>query len=188
MNQMRRRPIELTATALLFAVACGPALHAPAPATERVVAVNANGSVVRQSMASETATTTFPAPLDRVWTALVLSYADIGVDPTISDPASGRYGNEGFIAPRRLLDHPLGELFSCGSGLGGAHIDHGRLYVYMVTTVSPAGAGTTNAGTHVTAKLMRNEGTSNEPVRCSSSGRLEEALRLHVAQHLADKG
>jgi hypothetical protein len=152
-----------------------------------VLAVNADGSVVRQSTAYENATITFPAPLDRVWPALQLSYAELGIQPTISDRAAGRYGNEGFIAPRRMLDRPLGEFFSCGAGLGGPLIDRGRLYVYMVTTLSAPAAGTTNAGTHVTARLMRNEGTSGEPIRCGSSGQLEEALRLRVEQHLGSK-
>jgi hypothetical protein len=185
---MRRQPLELTAAAaLLLGAACGPVTHSPEPPVERVLAVNADGSVIRQSTAYENATITFAAPLDRVWPALQLSYADLDIQPTISDRPAGRYGNEGFVAPRRMLDRSLGEFFTCGSGLGGPLIDQGRLYIYMVTTLSPAAAGATNAGTHVTARLMRNEGTSGEPLRCSSTGQLEETLRLRIEQHLAAK-
>ena len=69
--------------------------------------------------------------------------------------------------------------------LGGPLIDQGRLYVYMVTTLTPAAGGATNGATHLTARLQRNEGTSAEPIRCGSTGQLEEALRQQVEKQLA---
>jgi hypothetical protein len=184
---MPRRSIELIVSAQLLFAACGPATHAPPPAPERVVAVNNDGSVVRQSTSYENAITAFAASIDRVWPALQLSYADLGITPTIAERTSGRYGNEGFIAPRRILDRPLAEFFHCGAGLGGPLIDQGRLNVYMVTTLLPSDGGSTNATTYVTARLIRNEGTSGEPIRCGSTGKLEEALRTGIEQRIATK-
>jgi hypothetical protein len=183
---MRHSPIELAGMAALVLLAgCGSASHGPEPAPERVLAVNADGRVIRQSTSYEKEATVFSAPIDRVWTALQLGYAALGIQPTVSDRGAGRYGNEGFIAPRRMLDHSLGEFFTCGTGLGGPLIDQGRLYVYMVTTLTPSANGATTGATHLTARLQRNEGTSAEPIRCGSTGQLEEALRLQVEKQLA---
>jgi hypothetical protein len=183
---MRRSPIELAGAALLALLAgCGPGTHSSEPAPERVLAVNADGRVVRQSTSYEKEATVFAAPIDRVWTALQLGYATLGIQPTVADRAAGRYGNEGFVAPRRMLDHALADYFTCGTGLGGPLLDQGRLYVYMVTTLTPAADGTTHGATHLTARLQRNEGTSAEPIRCGSTGQLEEALRLQVEKQLA---
>ena len=183
---MRQSAIELAAVAaLLFTAGCGSATHSSEPAPERVLAVNADGQVVRQSTSYEKEAMVFGAPIDRVWSALQVGYAALGIQPTVADRTAGRYGNEGFIAPRRMLDHSLGEYFTCGTGLGGPMIDQGRLYVYMVTTLTPAASGTTNGATHLTARLQRNEGTSAEPIRCASTGQLEEALRQQVEKQLA---
>jgi hypothetical protein len=183
---MRYSPIEVAGAAmLLLLAACGSATHSPEPAPERVLAVNADGRVVRQSTSYEKEATVYAAPIDRVWIALQLAYAALGIQPTVVDRATGRYGNEGFIAPRRMLEHSLGEYFTCGTGLGGPLIDQGRLYVYMVTTLTPAATGGTSGATHLTARLQRNEGTSAEPIRCGSTGQLEEALRQQVEKQLA---
>jgi hypothetical protein len=182
---MRHAPIELAGVAVLLLAGCGSATHSPEPAPERVLTVNADGRVVRQSTSYETEATAFAAPIDRVWTALQAGYATLGIPPTVADRGAGKYGNEGFIAPRRMLEHSLGEYFTCGTGLGGPLIDQGRLYVYMVTTLTPAPGGGTTGATHLTARLQRNEGTSAEPIRCGSTGQLEEALRKQVEKQLA---
>ena len=113
---MRHSPIELAGVAALLLLAgCGSATHSSEPAPERVLAVNADGRVVRQSTSYEKEAMVFGAPIDRVWSALQVGYAALGIQPTVADRTAGRYGNEGFIAPRRMLDHSLGEYFTCGS-------------------------------------------------------------------------
>jgi hypothetical protein len=170
--------------ALLVAAACGPATPPATPAPERIVAIESDGRVLRQSTADEMAEMAFSAPIDRVWLALQLSYADLDIAPTIADRAKGIYGNGGFLMPRKILGHTIGEYFRCGSGMAGPLIDQGRLNATVLTTITATAPSVTSASTRVTAMLIRNDGTSGDPLRCASTGKLEEALRAGVEQRL----
>jgi hypothetical protein len=180
---MRRRRTLLLSSLLLLA-ACAPA-GPPAPAPDRVLAVDADGKVIRRSTADENARTTFAAPIDKVWPALVLAYSDLGIQPSVADRANGRYGNASFQAPRRMGGRNLAEFFNCGSGMTGPYIDHGRLTANLMTTVQPGPDGTTLAVTYAGGSLQRNEGTSTEAMICASTGALEEQLRKNVEARLA---
>ena len=90
--------------ALVLAGGCATSnTPTPEPSAERILAVDASGKVLRQSTSDEHTRVMFPAPMDKVWRALVASYADAGIDPTLSDPASGRYGSAAFLVPRRMM-------------------------------------------------------------------------------------
>ncbi len=39
--------------------------------------------------------------------------------------------------------------------------------------------------TRVSGFLRRNEGTSGEPLRCTSTGKLEETFRMRIERHLS---
>lgn len=184
---MSRSRVRLAlAPALLVALACAPA-STPAPAPERVLIVDSNGQQIRRSTADENARASFKAPMDKVWPALVLSYADLGIEPTIADRGAGRYGSAGFVAPRRLAGRPLAEFFSCGSGLTGPYIDSGRLTANVITTVQSAPDGTTSAMTFASGTLRRYEGTSTDPIVCASTGALEEQLRRGIEARLTSR-
>ena len=184
---MHHRPLVALVSLLTAAAACGPTVPAT-PAPDRVLAVDANGDVIRRSTADEHARATIAAPVDKVWPALVLAYAELGIEPAIADRATGRYGNANFPAPRRINGRPLGEFFNCGSGLTGPNIDTGRLTANVVTTVSPGSeAGTTLASTYATGTLRRNDGTSADPMVCASTGALEESLRRSIERRLSGR-
>jgi hypothetical protein len=185
-----RRPVLAFALvpALLLGAACAPAATPATPAPDRILAVDANGTVIRRSTADENARVTIAAPIDKVWPALVLAYADLGIDPSVADRGAGRYGNGNFTAPRRINGRPLGEFYNCGSGLTGPYIENGRLTANVVTTVQPGpNAGTTLASTYASGTLRRNDGTSTDPIVCASTGALEEALRLAIERRLAGR-
>lgn len=182
----RRRSLLALSPMLCLAVACAPP-STPTPSPDRVLAVDSDGRVLRRSTSDEMSRATFAAPVDKVWPALVLSYSDLGIEPSIADRASGRYGNGNFVAPRRIAGRPLGEFFNCGSGLTGPYIDNGRLTANVVTTIRAAPDGTTIATTHATGTLRRNDGTSTDPLVCASTGGLEERLRRSIEQRLAER-
>ena len=171
--------------ALLSALACAPTAT-PAPAPDRVLVVDTNGQVIRRSTGDENARASFKAPMDKVWPALVLSYADLRIEPSVADRAAGRYGNGSFLAPRRLAGRPLADFFNCGSGLTGPYIESGRLTANVVTAVQPAADGTTTAVTYATGTLRRNDGASSDPIVCASTGALEELLRRGIEARLPD--
>jgi hypothetical protein len=184
---MRRIRFSLSLVpALLLAVGCAPSnIPTPNPAPDRVLVVDTDGRVMRQSTADEHSRVKFSAPMDKVWRALVAGYADIGIDPTISDPATGRYGSAGFVVPRRVLGRPIGQFFDCGAGLTGPMVDAGRVTAVVITTLSRLSDGTTSASTHVTGTLRRNDGFSGDPIVCSSTGAIEEHLRTATEKRLA---
>jgi hypothetical protein len=183
---MRRRCLFAFTSALLFAAACAPSATPATPAPDRVLAIDSDGRVIRRSTADDNARATIAAPVDRVWPALVLAYADLGIDPSVADRGAGRYGNGSFTAPRRMGGHQIAEFFNCGSGLTGPYIENGRLTANVVTTVKPGPDGTTTlASTYATGTLRRNDGTSTDPIVCASTGGLEEALRKAIETRLA---
>jgi hypothetical protein len=181
MSLSRRLP---PLVALLFLTACA-AQHAPASTSDRVVAVLADGTVWRQTTADESSAFTVTAPADAVWVALTNSYTALGIAPTISDRASGTYGNAGFAMPRVLADHRIDEYFDCGQGLSGPRVSGGRVTATAVSTIAPADGGTMRVQTRITGVLRSNDGASNDPITCSSTGRLEATLRAGVEQRLA---
>ena len=183
---MRRSPFAVCALpALLLAGGCAttstPA-HDEAP--ERILTVDATGRVIRQSTTDEHSTAAFAAPMEKVWRALVSSYAEAGIEPTISDPGAGRHGSAAFVVPRRLLDKPIWQYFDCGVGLNGRLAENGRITALIITTLLPQPDGTTTASTQVTASLRRTDSATNTLLNCESTGALEEFLRTAIAKRL----
>lgn len=181
---MRRRSLVLVAF-VLPAAACRPtASPAPRPGPDRIVAIERDGTILRQSTADEHSRTPYNAPISRVWRAVMVSYAELGIEPTIADRAVWRYGNEGFIVPRRFADRPIGSIFHCGSGITGPLVDRGRLIADVMTSLTPTSDTTTIMVTHIRGALHSNEGTSTEPLHCSSTGVIEELLQAAIARNL----
>lgn len=169
---------------LLGVAGCASAPPSPAPAPDRVLVVDSDGTVVHQSTADENAHVTFAAPPSRVWPALVNAYTTLGILPTTSDRAAGQYGNAGFLVPRRIIGRPIAEFFSCGSGMTGARIDNGRVYANVMSVVTDNGSGGSTVVTHVSATLRTNDGAASDPILCASTGALEEALQKNIQQSI----
>ena len=170
--------------ALLGVAACATAGPTPSPSPDRVLVVNPDGSVLRQSTADENSRATYKAPPARVWPALVAAYTTIGIQPTTNDRASGQYGNAGFIVPRRIAGRPIAEFFSCGMGITGPRIDNGRVLGNMMSVLTDDGAGASLVVTHVSAVLRPNSGNASDPIPCASTGALETLLRKNIEQTL----
>ena len=157
----------------------------PDSARDRILVVDSQGRVMRQSTADERSRVTFSAPIDQVWRALVASYGDLGINPTVADPATGRYGNLGFVVPSRLQGKPVGHFFDCGSTMTGSLVDVGQVTAVVVTTLSTLPGGTTSAETRVTGTLRRNDGASSDQIVCASTGAIENYLRGAIELRLA---
>jgi hypothetical protein len=179
--------IQALIFALLGAAACAPAAPSPAPSPDRVLVVNQDGSVVRQSTSDENSRSTYRATPAQVWPALVMAYTTLGIQPTTNDRSIGQYGNAGFIVPRRIAGRPIGDYFSCGTGITGPRIDTGRVYGDMMSVVTDDGAGGSIVVTHVSAYLRPNSGNASDPIPCASTGALELLLRRNIEHNLAAK-
>jgi hypothetical protein len=185
---LTRIPVTMRSPALILALlgaaACASAAPTPAPSPDRVLVVNQDGSVVRQSTSDENSRANYKAPPAQVWPALVLAYTTIGIQPTTNDRASGQYGNAGFVVPRRIAGRPIAEYFSCGMGITGPRIDNGRVIGNVMSVVSDDGAGGSVVITHVGAVLRPNSGNASDPIICASTGALEALLRKNIEQTL----
>ena len=173
-------------SALLVASACASS-NAPPPDTarDRVLVIDTDGNVLRQSTGDERSRFTFNAPIDQVWRALATSYADLGIPPTIADRVTGRFGTLGFVMPSRLMKKPIDHFFDCGSTLTGPMVSAGQVTAIVVTTLSALSDSTTSAVTRVTGTLRRNDGFSGDPVVCASTGAIEDDLRRATELRLA---
>jgi hypothetical protein len=171
--------------ALLGAAACAPATPSPAPSPDRILVVGADGSIVRQSTASENSRAAYAAPPAKVWPAIALAYTTLGIQPTKNDRALGQYGNAGFLVPRRIVGRPINEFFSCGSGITGPRIDNGRVYGNVMSSLTDDGADGSVVVTYVSAYLVPNSGSASDPITCASTGALESLLRKNIEQTLA---
>ncbi len=181
---MRRTRATLVASIAVF-TGCAPASPSVStPAPVRVLAVDSDGTVIRRSAGDENARLTFAAPMDKVWAALVQAYGELGIAPTVVARAEGRYGNAGFIMPKRVGTRPIGDFFQCGSGMAGPHVDAGRLTANVMTAIQSAPDGSTTGMTHVSGTLRRNEGASADPIVCASTGALEEHIRKSIVRQL----
>jgi hypothetical protein len=182
---MRRTPFSLALLpAVLLVSGCGANTPNPNPTPDRVLAVDETGKIMRQTTADEHSTVVFPASKAKVWKALVASYAELGVDPTIADPATGTYGNTAFLVPKRVMGRAIGQFFDCGSGMTGALVDAGRVTATVVTTLTALSDSTTSASTHVTGSLRRNDGVASNALVCSSTGSIEEHIRTATLKRL----
>ena len=184
---MRRSRAPLVACIALLA-GCAPASpSASTPSPVRVLAVDSDGTVIRRSASDENARLTFAAPMDKVWSALMLAYAELGIQPTVAARAEGRYGNTGFIMPKRIGTRPIGDFFQCGSGMAGPYVDAGRLTANVMTAIQSTSEGRTLGTTHVSGSLRRNEGASADPIICASTGAIEEQIRKSIERRLGER-
>ena len=175
-----RTPLRLLLP-LVLASACASA-NAPAPQSE-VLTMDENGALIRHTV-DENARASVAATPDRIWQALLATYADLSVQPTDNDRAQWRYGNMGFLMPSQLKGRSRNEFLRCSAGAAGMG-NYGRITAQLYSQLTPESPTATTLVTHFSGLLRSNEGTSaSAPLRCSSTGVLEEYIRKEVERRL----
>ena len=177
--------ILLASSAAFAAIACAPPAPVGVPTPTRVTAVKEDGEVQRTGASEEYADFTVHATRDAVWRAVVDTYVSMNILPTINDRAGGTFGNQGFVMPRGFNGHLSRDYIDCGVTIKGPRVDTGRLTVTMVSTLLPADSSGVQVRTRVTGIVRNNDGASGEPITCTSTGELENALRAGVMLRLA---
>jgi hypothetical protein len=90
--------------------------------------------------------------------------------------------NSGRIAGGRASLH-----LNCGStGLGAPIADSYQVDLSVLTQIVPAASGSTQVQTSVDANATQ-RGVSSAPVRCASTGRLEQQIVAAIQQHLQSR-
>jgi hypothetical protein len=121
-------------------------------------------------------TRALPAPPDSAFYALVEAYQGMGVTPNVIVSSSRTVGVRDGGYSQRLGKRRLSEFVSCGSDAAGLPLaDQYRVILTALSQVVPAQGGGSVVTTQVSA-TARNMAQSTDPVRCSSTGRLEAAV------------
>lgn len=112
---------------------------------------------------------------DSVWRLLPLVYARLGMEGRVLDSASRVYGVQNATVEKRLGESRISELIDCGATPLGAPAAESNRLVLSVTTRIPRGSAGTEVRTLVAATTAPS-GPGGTPVRCVSTGRLEQRL------------
>ena len=122
-------------------------------------------------------TTSVAAPADRVWLAVAGAYDDLKLPITTRVDASRQVASQGRRFRGSIGGTRLGILFNCGSSAAGGDLaDSYELTVDVASTVAPAADAAQSTVQSVVSALARPVMTSGEPVRCASTGRLEQKI------------
>lgn len=112
------------------------------------------------------------------WNALVRTYSVLELPIDVRGSGDGVLATERFRAPRELLDQPLGAFMDCGQGIDGPRVRLWQVRARLVTELEEGDDGVL-VSTRLSGTARPRDGTSTDPIACSSTGRLErEIVRL----------
>ena len=195
---MRTYPVCRAATAALATVlaACAskgssapdPGAVVVAPQTSTRVTAGTGGSsatIARTSTEDFVRPSTLAAPVDRAWPAVAAAYDDLKLPVTHRADAQRQVASQGRRMRGSIGGTRMGLHFNCGAASsGGDAADSYELTLDVATTVAPgADASQVSVQTIATA-MARPVMTSGEPVRCVSTGRLEEKITQAAMKRL----
>lgn len=183
----KRRAIRAggAAAALILAIGLagqGAAAQTPPPAsataggyTSRFIPVDVLSRMLERPESVDEAIL-LTADRAAAWAALKAALTELGVPIGFDDPAAGEIGHQRARLFRRLGKQPLSSYLRCGSGSTGPNADSYAVYLTFVAFLRPAGEGTVAVAPFLTAHAVDVAGGRNDPVACTSSGRLERRL------------
>lgn len=178
------RGLLLTSAGLAIACASAPTT-ASAPARLPTFEQTSTGFNVVLDGAADAARTAFAAPADSVWKALGAAYAALGLTPTVIDSRTRTYGVQRFTQAR-LGDRRTADYVRCAfEGTGPSSVGGYRTQLSIISVLTPSGTGATTLAIEVTGFATRVDGTSTPPVRCASTGELEQRIQSLVRERLA---
>ena len=150
--------------------------------SQRIVAADNHG-VLRTTVGPNAKAHIAVAP-SRVFDALKPVYEELGIPVALSDPSTGRFGNQDFWKTRKLGTEPISSYLNCGTSIMGPAADNYRVYMSLVSLVRPDGHGETNLETAFTGSARNMEGTTSDLVACGTTGRLEDLIKERLMARL----
>ncbi|MEP6690789.1 MAG: hypothetical protein ABJD07_06500 [Gemmatimonadaceae bacterium] len=171
---MRRlfRPCLLAVTVCVEACASGASSATP---SNRVFADDQ--TIVRSSVDTRGREAYIDLPLDRVWTAALAAYRELGFDLTVVDSKSHQIGVVNAVRTRVLADQPLTRFFDCGGSFSGPRAASDRLLVTASTVMSTDEKGRTVVRTSVAATSTSSSGGgAHDSLPCATTGSLEARI------------
>jgi hypothetical protein len=114
------------------------------------------------------------APLSSTWLAVKAVYAEMEIPVAVENPATHQLGNAAFNRTRTLAGQAMTQFVDCGSGMTGAKAASYRIYISLLTQVTPNPDGTTTVQTTFVPMGQDLSGGSSDRIPCGSTGRFEQ--------------
>jgi hypothetical protein len=128
------------------------------------------------------------APPQRVWAAVARVFDDYRIAPDIRDSARLVVGATRYVKSTSMANFAMSAILECGSSLTGPNADNFRITSALVAVVRAAPGGTTVLGIGFIGSGRDVQGSSTDPVKCASTGRLEADLADRVRKLLRAAG
>jgi hypothetical protein len=170
--------------ALLVSLAAAP-VAAPVAAQGsrvRIAVAGHSAPVLVDSLASEF---TIVAPRAATLDATTRALTQLGATLDLIDPRRGMVGMTNAPRMRTFGGSRLSRWVNCGNGMMGSNADSWRVFLTVYAFVDAIDSTSTRLRVAVVAGARDVAGTSTEPVRCASTGSLEEATAERVRRLLA---
>ena len=185
---MRLLPLVALAT-LAGCVSTAPAPSTGATPTRTTTSVTTGGGAnldIAMYADNAASTTTVQAPIERVWAVLPAVYEQLQIPVGTVDPTARAIGNQRLQAKSgRIAGERASSFLTCGStAFGGPVADTYQVNASLLTSLQPGQAGSTQVQTMLEASATQ-RGVSGAPVRCATTGQLEQRIATLIQQQLA---
>jgi hypothetical protein len=175
--------------ALLFVAlaGCASAGNVPDETTPRQAAIFQSPETgVLMADRPRAATAEIAATPEAVWYAVKRAYLDFDVPVTVDNPTAHQIGNSNFFKMHSFGGHPMAELVDCGNGMTGPKAATYRIYISLLTLVTPDGKGGTTLLTTFVPMGQDISGNSSDRIPCGTTGRLEQYFIQKVKASLGN--
>jgi hypothetical protein len=127
-------------------------------------------------------------PLDAtpgaVWSAAAKVFYDLKISTDVRDSATGVVGVTKLNKSSFFANEPMSKLFSCGNDMTGPRADSHRIAIVLVAVVTPLSAEKTELGVGFIGSALDMRGSSNDPVACAPTGKMEALFAEKVKKIL----
>jgi hypothetical protein len=117
---------------------------------------------------------TVAAPPSNAWLAVKAVYAEMEIPLTVDNAGTRQLGNQNFFKTRVLAGQPMANFVDCGSGMTGPKASTYRIYISLLTQVTPNPDGTTTVQTTFVPMGQDVSAGSSDRIPCGSTGRFEQ--------------
>lgn len=159
----------------------------PAPEPTPRFEETSTGLNIRLGNEVSRAETEVRATAERVWAVLPEVYRELGIPAEVSDSTTGTYGSR-HVTVNRIGGRRTSSWLRCGNdGAGASAMSAFRYRLTVLSTVRPGPGARSLVTTEVSGTGTTVEGTSTGPVRCVSTGDLEQRMAEMISAKVAGR-
>lgn len=124
-----------------------------------------------------------PFPAARVFAALEKIYAELKVKPEVYSKPE-QIGNQAFYARGSFAGRRMSAMLECGAGMSGPYADGYRIYMGLVSFVTPTPGNTSVVRTVLVGNAINVTEGVRPTQRCRSVGELEAKIHEMLVKEL----